>query len=209
MVTVVGIGPGHPDYITPAAVKRIGEAQVLIGGKRVLEAVDRAGKEIHEATADIDSIIRTIEDNRDKNTVVLVSGDPGFYSMLQTIRRKSPHLPIDVVPGISSVQVLFSLIAQEWQDIAFTSVHGRAINELDKTIRDNKKICILTDDKITPAVIGRYLAALDINGRAVVGRNLSYPDQELIDTTIDKLAGLGGLEQCVLYVEVTDEQVTR
>lgn len=205
MVTIVGIGPGHQDYITPAAVKRIGEAQVIIGGRRALAVVDKTGKEVHEITADIDSVMRVIENNLDRNVAVLVSGDPGFYSMLKTIRTNLPHLTVDAVPGISSIQVLFGLIAQEWQGVTFASVHGRGIDELDKVVGDNEKVCILTDDKITAPVIGRYLTGLGINGRAVVGKNLSYADQELIDTTVDKLTEMDGLGSCVLYIEISDK----
>ncbi|HZD60612.1 MAG TPA: hypothetical protein VE439_09205, partial [Anaerolineae bacterium] len=69
-------------------------------------------------------------------------------------------------------------------------------------IMDNKKICILTDNKITPTAIGKYLTGLHINGRAVVGKSLSYQDQELIDTTIDKLAEIKGLDSSVVYIEI-------
>jgi len=201
MVTVVGIGPGHPDLITPAAQKIIGTADVLIGGKRLLDSIDTTGKEIFYITGHIDSALKELERNSDKSTVVVVSGDPGFYSILRTIRNRLPHLPVNAVPGISSVQVLFALIAQEWQDVAFTSVHGRSLDELDKVTGHNKKICLLTDDKLTAPAIARHLRERGVGGRAVVGKNLSYPDQELIDTTVEALAEMDGLESCVLYIE--------
>jgi len=204
MVTVVGIGPGHPDYITPAATRCIAEAELIVGGKRALEIVNGAGKELYEITADLRSAIKIIDDNKDRKVAVLVSGDPGFYSLLKTIREKLPQLSIDVVPGISSMQILFSLIAREWQDVAFTSVHGRAIEDLNSIIKMGKAICLLTDDKITAPVVGRYLTDLGISGRAVVGENLSYPNQVLIDTTIDKLAKMDGLSSSVLFLEIGD-----
>ncbi len=33
-IIVAGIGPGHPDYILPAAARAIHEAKVLVGGRR-------------------------------------------------------------------------------------------------------------------------------------------------------------------------------
>ncbi|MHB8841022.1 MAG: precorrin-6y C5,15-methyltransferase (decarboxylating) subunit CbiE [Candidatus Aquicultor sp.] len=201
MVTVVGIGPGHPDYITPAAQKHIATADVLIGGKRLLDSVDTAGKDIYYITGHIDSALEELERCKDKNTVVVVSGDPGFYSILRTIRTRLPDLSINAIPGISSVQVLFALIGQEWQDVVFTSVHGRSTDELDKVTGQNKKVCLLTDDKLTAPAIARHLRERGVGGRAVVGKNLSYPNQEIIDTTVDALAAMKGLESCVLYIE--------
>ncbi len=204
MVTVVGIGPGHSDHITPAAQKHIETADVLIGGKRLLDSVDTAGKDVFYITGHIDSALEELERCKDKNTVVVVSGDPGFYSILRTIRNRLPDLSINVVPGISSVQVLFAMIAQEWQDVAFTSVHGRSLDEFDKVIGQNKKVCLLTDDKLTAPVIARHLRERGTGGRAVVGKNLSYPDQQIIDTTVDALATMEGLESSVLYIEIGD-----
>lgn len=208
MVTVVGAGPGHPDYMTPAAQKHIEAAEVLIGGKRLLDSIDTAGKEVHYITGHVDSALEVLERSHadDKNMVVVVSGDPGFYSILQTIRNRLPDLPVNVVPGISSVQIVFALLGQEWQDVVFTSVHGRSMDALDKMIGQSKKVCLLTDDKLTAPVVARHLREIGVSGRAVVGKSLSYPDQELIDTTIKALAEMDGLGSCVLYIEISDNR---
>lgn len=203
MVTIVGVGPGHPDLMTPAAVKCISRADTLIGSKRALETVETEGKQIYYITANIEDTISAISDNRDREVAVLVSGDPGFYSLLKTIRNELPELPVKVIPGISSVQMLFSVIAQEWQEVQLASVHGRQINELDDLIKNNGKICILTDEKLTADEVCRYLHGMGVRGRAVVGRNLSYPDQEIIDKTVGEIATMHGLGSSVLYIEKT------
>ena len=46
-LTVVSLGPGAPDYILPAALTAIGEAEVVACGKRHLESFDASGKEVH------------------------------------------------------------------------------------------------------------------------------------------------------------------
>ena len=35
-LNIVGVGPGSPDYVTPAARKTVQEAQVIIGAERSL-----------------------------------------------------------------------------------------------------------------------------------------------------------------------------
>jgi len=202
MVNVVGIGPGSPDYIAPAALNRINDAEVLIGAKRVLDSFDVGGKQIHYITADMDAVIKVVEANQHRETAIVVGGDPGFYSILKTLRERLSNIKVNVIPGISSAQFLFSLIGQEWQDVTFTSVHGRTLDEINGIVRDNKKVCILTDDKLTAPSVAKHLLNLGLKGRAVIGKNLSYQDQELIDTRIDKLAKLDGLGSSVLYVEL-------
>lgn len=204
MITIVGVGPGHPSYITPAAIDCIDQAEVLIGGKRLLQAIGTSCKEVYFITGNIDEAIEVIENSADKETAVIVSGDPGFYSILKTIRERLPDLPVKVIPGISSVQLFFSLIGQEWQGVVFTSVHGRSIDVIDKALKDKGKICILTDDKVSVPEIGKYLHNYGLKGRAVIGKNLSYKDQELIDTTIDKLIEADVVGSCILYLEIGD-----
>lgn len=201
MVTVVGIGPGHPDYITPAAARCIKKANVLIGGRRVLSSVDVEGKDIHYITSDIESAVKVVRENADRKVAVVVGGDPGFYSILKTIRNRLPELNIKVIPGISPVQLLFSMIGCEWQDVTLVSVHGRPVNELKEAIVRNRKVCVLTDERLTAPEVCKYLKGLGMAGRAVVGKNLSYPDQEIIDATVNEVAGMAGLGSSVLYVE--------
>lgn len=202
MVNVVGIGPGSLDYIAPAALNRISDAEVLIGAKRVLDSFDVSGKQVYYITANIDAVIKVIEANQDRETTVVVGGDPGFYSILKTLRERLSNIKVNVIPGVSSAQFLFSLIGQEWQDVAFVSVHGRKLDEINGVVRNNKKVCILTDDKLTAPSVAMHLITLGLSGRAVAGKNLSYPDQELIDTTINELAKMDGLGSSVLYVEL-------
>jgi len=202
MVTVVGIGPGNPDYITPAALDCIDRAEVLIGAKRALDSFDIGGKQVHYITADMDAVVKAVKENQHRETAVVVGGDPGFYSILKTLRIQLSSVKVNVIPGISSAQFLFSLIGREWQDVVFTSVHGRMLDEINGLVTNNKKICILTDDKFTAPSVAMHLITLGLSGRAVAGRKLSYPDQELIDTTIDELAKMEGLGSSVLYVEL-------
>jgi len=202
MVTVVGIGPGHPDHITPAAVKRINEADIIIGATRVLAAIDTRDKRVVDISAGLDGAVRAIEENRKENVVVVVSGDPGFYSMLKTIRDRLPGLHPDVVPGISSIQLLFARIGRQWQDVALTSAHGRTLADLDKTIERHGRICVLTDNIHTAPAIARHLTLRGIDGRAVAGENLSYEDEKIVDTTLAELSKLEGFSSSVLYIEI-------
>lgn len=57
-----------------------------------------------------------------EDVVVMVSGDPGFYSLLPWLKKKFPSAPVEVIPGISSVQAAFCLIGEAWQGGSWLSL---------------------------------------------------------------------------------------
>lgn len=185
---VVGIGPGHQDYILPKARKLIDAADVIVGGKRNIESVGCTTQELLYITADLSLIKAYIDANvHNKTIVMIVSGDTGFYSMLSFVRRHYKEEAFEVVPGISSMQYMFSAIKQAWQDAFIGSVHGRELDVCDLAER-NHLTGLLTDHKHTPAVIaetlkdkGRY--------RLYVGERLSYEDEVITVGTPEEIAG--------------------
>ena len=60
-----------------------------------------------------------------QDVVVMVSGDPGYYSLLDALRRGFPQEAIQVIPGISSFQLAFARLALPWHEAELLSFHGR------------------------------------------------------------------------------------
>ena len=57
--------------------------------------------------------------------MAMVSGDPGYYSLLDALRRDFPAKQIMVIPGISAMQYAFARLALPWHDAVLASFHGR------------------------------------------------------------------------------------
>lgn len=173
---VVGIGPGHPDYLLPKAKKLIESADVVIGGKRNIQSVGCSDQEIVYITADLSLIKAYIDTNRKgKQIVMIVSGDTGFYSMLSFVRRNYDDESFEVVPGISSMQYLFSAIKKPWQDAYVGSVHGRDL-DVETIVKNQSLTGLLTDYKQTPALIASSLVGKG-HFKLYVGERLSYEDE--------------------------------
>ena len=98
-IIVAGIGPGGEKFITPAALEKIQAAKFLLGGRRAL-AQFATNQETCAITGDLDAAINFI---REKiligEVVVMVSGDPGYYSLLDLLRKNFQS--IEVIPSIS------------------------------------------------------------------------------------------------------------
>ena len=83
-IKVAGLGPGNPDYILPAVKKAVAASDMVIGGKRNIESIKELleGKEIKYIDSKLAELTEYMKQNRTKRITVIVSGDPGFYSML-------------------------------------------------------------------------------------------------------------------------------
>lgn len=73
MITVVGIGPGDVDYLTPAARRAIERAEVLVGGKRHLATLSCDSKESRLLDADLLGLLAWLDSHKHRAIVVLAS----------------------------------------------------------------------------------------------------------------------------------------
>jgi precorrin-6y C5,15-methyltransferase (decarboxylating) CbiE subunit len=188
-ISVVGIGPGSRDYIIPLAQKAVEEAHVLVGGKRALELFEDMGKE----TFRIKSIPETLEfirRNRARKVAVLVSGDPGLFSILPVLKREFGPDALEVIPGIGSIQLAFARMKETFEDAVFLSLHGKEVGDIADRVSVAKKAAILTDNVNTPKKIAHSLLKGGVVNREVwVLENLSYPNERVVKTTLKILAG--------------------
>ncbi len=202
-IFIVGIGPGAKEYMLPVALKRIKDADCLIGARRALDLFPEFKKEKVCFDGCLSRVIPYLKKYREnKKIAVLVSGDPGLYSLAQTIARNFPKDEYEVIPGISSLQLAFARIGESWQDVKIISLHGRKINpEIISDIKNNSKVFIFTDADFPPNSLAGLLLDKGIkNRRAVVLENLSYPDERIVDTNLLAISKMKGFKLCVMII---------
>lgn len=123
ILSVVGIGPGHEDFIAPKALQAIAEAEVVVGYSTYIRLVRHLihGKHVIRTgmTEEIGRARAAIDEARQGRAVAVISsGDAGVYGMCSLIfqvlqedgwtRDKNPELRI--VPGISAINSCASLV---------------------------------------------------------------------------------------------------
>lgn len=123
VLSVVGIGPGAPEHVTPAALAAIAEAEVVVGYSTYVKLVRHLldGKEIVRTgmTEEIARARAAVERARGGARVALVSsGDAGVYGMAGLVfevlkdvgwrRGDSPELCI--VPGMTALNSCGSVV---------------------------------------------------------------------------------------------------
>lgn len=200
---IIGVGPGREDYILPIARHYIERADCFIGAKRILMLFHRLGKKEIIFDGKLDMAISYIRRFKDKERIVfLVSGDPGMYSPLEKIAQVFRKNEYAVIPGISTLQLSFARIGQSWFDAKIISLHARKIDNLAAKIRRHPKVFLLTDARFPPNKIAAYLLKAGIeNRRAVILENLSYPDERILDTDLQRLTKKKGFGLCVMIIE--------
>lgn len=183
---ILGIGPGHTDYILPATQKIIDASDIIIGGKRNLSNLNVKNKNTHLIKMPLINTITYIKEHYKTNVIsVVVSGDTGFYSMLNYIKEYFEASEYDVIPGISSMQYMFSKIKKQWDQAYLGSVHGREIN-LRKVLEANKTVGLLTDSKYTPSIIAKAIEEMGMNPVIYIGERLSYIDERISKCSVEE-----------------------
>ena len=203
MLNVVGIGPGNKGYITEIGKKIIAESDVLIGGKRNLEIFENFCGEKIVLGANLVEIKNYINENIEKNITVIASGDPSVYGIGKYLSKNVDNEKMEIIPGISSMQYMFSRIKIDMNDLYMTSSHGREPN-FDYLL-SHSKVCMVTDLKIGPREIAREIIKRDLKKTMAVGENLSYDNEKI---TIGKPEDILKIEKYDMNIVVIldDEQ---
>lgn len=117
LVSLVGAGPGHPDYLTLKGARLLAHADVIVRDGLISNDFARlfapdaeiryVGKRCGRHSANQDEIIALLIDRarQGKRVVRLKGGDPGLFSRggeeIEALRAAA--VPFEIVPGVSSL----------------------------------------------------------------------------------------------------------
>ena len=203
-IIVAGIGPGSFDFITPAALKQIRAAKFLVGGRRALKDFSSTGQVTCAITGDLNAALTFVREKISvDNVCVMVSGDPGYYSLLDLLRKNFSPPQIEVIPSISAMQLAFAKISLPWHAATLASFHGRQPTREILTFAPEKILGLLTDAEFNSATISKLLVD-EFNwpesSVVTVCARLSYPDEKIFTATLAEAAVTEPVKHCVLIV---------
>jgi cobalt-precorrin-7 (C5)-methyltransferase len=111
-VYAVGVGPGSPKYVTEVVKEIIQNCDVIIGYKYTLQTIESliVGKEIYEITMNDqeESYQKIHPELGDRTLVIPFTGDVNFSESEVVDRLIEIFGEVEIVPGISSIQVAAS-----------------------------------------------------------------------------------------------------
>lgn len=205
-VTLIGIGMGNLSNMTLEAYEDCQEADAILGAERMLECCRHLKKPMYAAYRQEDLKQYLDEHPEYTKTVILLSGDIGFYSgAKRLISGLEPEYEVKTRNGISSVVYFCGKLKTSWEDVKLMSLHGKNQN-LVSAVSRYKKVFSLIGGKDGVHTVCQTLEEYGLGDVKVsVGSRLSYPDERIITDTARKLAEeladqeIGSL--CVILVE--------
>jgi precorrin-6y C5,15-methyltransferase (decarboxylating) CbiE subunit len=204
-IMIVGCGPGSPDFVTPAARAAVECADVLIGAQRLLDLFSEGGSGEAERIVvkkDTEAVLREITARHDHSrVVVLVTGDPGLFSLASAIIVRFGRDACGIVPGVSAVQMAFARFGLGSQDACVISAHASEPELCFGEFRTYRKIAVLGGGKeLGP----RVSPLLNILGREryrfFACEDLTLPEERIFEIDTDGLAGHAFSSRTVILI---------
>lgn len=207
-IFIVGIGPGSSEYLTKRAVDVVKDADITIGSTRAIELFDDVQDKI---AFNVKDLLEKIELGVDlaidgKNVAILSTGDPGFSGVLNTVLRISDEKgfdkdDIEVVPGISSLQLAAAKTHIQWDNANVMTFHGREnIEDILEVINNGKPTIALPSRKVRD--MAQFLLDNGVDGErpVTVCERLSYDDERVVNATLSQIAGSEFTYMCIMII---------
>ena len=203
-LNIVGVGPGSVDYVTPAARKAVQQAQLVIGAQRSIALFDQEiqGEKIVLTAKNLAECLKEAAEavKKGKNVALLSTGDPGFSGLLHTVNESGlfSHNQLNVVPGVSSIQVSAARLNLNWDNTRLFTFHEGQVSDDQKgklvsAYQCGRTIILLPDAKnFAPKDIAALLieTGADRQTSVYVCENLTLENERITSTSLEETQGL-------------------
>lgn len=207
-IYIIGIGPGSSEYLTKKAVDTVKTSDYTVGSTRAIDLFDDVNNKIAFNVKDLlDKLEKGVDLAIEGNTVsILSTGDPGFSGVLNTVLRIAneknfPEEKIEVIPGISSLQLAAARNHIQWDNANVMTFHGREnIEDILKVINNGKTTIALPSKKVRDMAQFLLDNGVDEHREVVVCERLSYDDEKIVLSTLKDIANSEFTYMCIMVI---------
>lgn len=208
-IYIVGIGPGASEYLTKKAIDTVKMSDYTVGSTRAIDLFDDVQNKIAFNVKDLlDKLEEGVKLAADGNTVsILSTGDPGFSGVLNTVLRLSeendfPQENIEVIPGISSLQLAAARCHIQWDNANVMTFHGREnIEDILPVINNGKTTIALPSRKVKDMAQFLIDNGVEADREVTVCERLSYPDEKIVTSTLNDIANSEFTYMCIIVIK--------
>lgn len=207
-IYIIGIGPGSSEYLTKKAVDTVKTSDYTVGSTRAIDLFDDVNNKIAFNVKDLlDKLEKGVDLAIEGNTVsILSTGDPGFSGVLNTVLRIAneknfPEEKIEVIPGISSLQLAAARNHIQWDNANVMTFHGREnIEDILKVINNGKTTIALPSKKVRDMAQFLLDNGVDEHREVVVCERLSYDDEKIVRSTLKDIVNSEFTYMCIMVI---------
>lgn len=207
-IYIVGIGPGSSEYLTKKSLDVVKNADVTIGSIRAMDLFDEAQEKI---SFNVKDLVEKLEMGVDlaisgKNVAILSTGDPGFSGVLNSVLRianekKFNKENIEVIPGISSLQLAAAKNHIQWDNANVMTFHGREnVKDILNVINNGKVTIALPSKKVKDMAQFLLDNGVSANRKVTVCERLSYDDENIVNTNLAEIANSDFTYMCIMII---------
>ena len=187
-ITIVGCGPGSTDYLMPVAQKAVANSDVLVGAQRLLDLFPDSSAERIVVTAHIADVLDRVEAAaKNKLVAVLVSGDPGIFSLSRAVINKFGHNRCKVIPAVSSAQVAFARAGVSWENAKIISAHHELPEVRELNFEGFSSVAILAGHKDIKPWLAELIKNVAIEVDIFVCENLTLENETVRNINPEQL----------------------
>ena len=188
-ITLIGMGASAAT-LTAEGWDALRRAERVAGARRLLEALPAEVTAERIPAVKPEEILSALEGA--SSAAVLYSGDTGFYSgapaLLEQLRGR--QVRVELLPGLSSVQLLAARLGRPWQDWKLVSAHGRPCDPVAAVCAGRPAFFLTGVGESGPAALCQKLADAGLDGlRVVVGEDLGLASQRIFAGSAAQAAG--------------------
>lgn len=207
-IYIIGIGPGSSEYLTKKAIDTVKSSDYTVGSTRAIDLFDDVNNKLAFNVKDLlDKLEKGVNLAIEGNTVsILSTGDPGFSGVLNTVLRIAndknfPKEKIEVIPGISSLQLAAARNHIQWDNANVMTFHGREnIEDILKVINNGKTTIALPSKKVRDMAQFLLDNGVNENRQVVVCERLSYDDEKIVQSTLKDIASSEFTYMCIMII---------
>ncbi|MGD9819211.1 MAG: precorrin-6y C5,15-methyltransferase (decarboxylating) subunit CbiE [Desulfomonilaceae bacterium] len=191
-IKIIGCGPGDRSYLTYAATMAIDSSDVIVGSGKLLDMFPESMAQRIPLDKNLSQTVDRISELPDgRNVAVLVTGDPGLFSLANLVIKKFGAESCEIIPGISSVQVAFARLGMSWDDAKLISAHKQVPDvNLPDVLKQHGKVAIFASNDNTARWVRSSFSGAMKNPVIVVCENLTLVDEKITWLGVDALQEL-------------------
>ncbi|WP_432620283.1 precorrin-6y C5,15-methyltransferase (decarboxylating) subunit CbiE [Butyricicoccus sp.] len=196
---LIGAGMGTEQMLTEQARQTIQNADVVLSTGRLADGLADVRAEIQTLAF---SRLAQLAQESTGNIAILLSGDTGFYSAAKSLTEKLRGSgTVELVPGISSIQLFCARFHTSYDDAVLLSLHGRS-GALLAPVSYHHKVIMLTGGENKVHVLCQRLVEAGLTHLTVsVAENLGADTERLVSGTPEQLAREQFGDLCVMMTQ--------